>query len=178
MKQTFWNITLASVMTLGAYIALYAIWGAILNGFENTTLKLVLIVLMTTVAFGFFLLYTSKMRKSVGEDEVVSDYKDRDYISIFDDFKLIIKRESKTLIYIAVIVFICFALNTFDSLVFEKKTLSFPTFFFAPMYLFSSLFKISCIGYVLSAILDSVVYIIFLLLFRKKKYDYWMKNKV
>ena len=34
------------------------------------------------------------------------------------------------------------------------------------------------VGYLLSAILDCLTYIAFLLLYRKKKYDYWMKNKV
>ena len=178
MKRTLWSITLASMITLIAYIALYAIWGAILSELENQTLKLFLIALMTTFAFGFFLLYTSKIKKSVGEDEVVSDYKDRAYISFVDDFKLIVKRESKMIICIAAIVLICFVLNTFDRLVFEKKTISFPTFFFAPMCLFSSLINIPFVGYALSAVLDCVTYFIFLLIYRKKKYNYWMKNKV
>lgn len=179
MKRTLWNITLASVITLVAYIALYAIWGAILSELENPTLKLFLIAFMTTVAFGFFLLYTSKIRKSVGEDEVVSDYKDKKYTSLIDDFKTIINREAKTLICIAVIVLICFVLNTFDRLVFEKKTIvSFPAFFFAPMCLFANFIKIPFVGYVLSAVSDCLVYIIFLLIYRKKKYNYWMKNKV
>lgn len=178
MKRTLCNITLASITTLVAYIALYAIWGAILNELENPTLRLVIIALMTTVVFGFFLLYTSKIRKSIGEDEVVSDYKDRQYISFADDFKLVLKRESKMLICIASIVLICFILNTFDSVMFEKKTISFPTFFFAPMCLFDSMINIPFVGYLLSAILDCLTYIAFLLLYRKKKYDYWMKNKV
>ncbi len=178
MKRTLWNITLASVITLVAYIVLYAIWGAILSDLDNPTLRLFLIALMTTVAFGFILLYISKMRKSVGEDEVVFDYKGRTYISFVDDFKLIIKRESKMLICIAVIVVICFALNTFDSVVFEKKTISFPTFFFAPMCLFGSLINIPFVGYALSAAIDCLTYIVFLLFYRKKKYNYWMKNKV
>ena len=178
MKRTIWNITLASVITLVAYIALYIIWGAILSGLENQTLKLFLIALMTTVAFGFLLLYTSKIKKSVGENEVLSDYKERTYISFIDDFKLIIKRESKMLICIAVIVLICFALNTFDSVVFEKKTISFPTFFFAPMCFFDSLINVPFVGYILSAALDCLAYIGVLLFYRKKKYNYWMKNKV
>ena len=82
MKRTLLNITFASIITLVAYIALYAIWGALLSGLENPTLRLFLIALMTTVAFGFFLLYTSKIRKGIGEDEVVSDYKDSH--TIFD----------------------------------------------------------------------------------------------
>ena len=55
MKKILWNITLASVVTLVAYIALFIIWGAILNEVENETLKLFLICLMTSAACGFFL---------------------------------------------------------------------------------------------------------------------------
>ena len=178
MKRILLNITFASIITLVAYIAFYVIWGAILNALDDPTLSLLIISLMTTVAFGFFLLYTSKIRKSVGEDEVVSDYKDRQYISLADDFKLVLKREAKMLICIVSIVLICFILNTFDSVVFGKKTISFPTFFFAPMCLFDAMINIPFVGYLLSAILDCLTYMAFLLLYRKKKYDYWMKNKV
>lgn len=177
MKRTLWNIALASMITLVAYLALYAIWGAILSRFENPTLVLFIIALMTTVAFGFFLVYTSKIRKSIGEDEVVSDYQDRQYISFADDFKLVLKSESKMLICIVSIVLMCFILNTFDSMVFGKKTISFPTFFFAPMCLFDSMINIPFVGYLLSAMLDCLTYIAFLLLYRRKKYNYWMKNK-
>ena len=177
MKRTLWNIALASMITLVAYLALYAIWGAILSRLENPTLILFIIALMTTVAFGFFLVYTSKIRKSIGEDEVVSDYQDRQYISFADDFKLVLKSESKMLICIVSIVLMCFMLNTFDSMVFGKKTISFPTFFFAPMCLFDSMINIPFVGYLLSAMLDCLTYIAFLLLYRRKKYNYWMKNK-
>ena len=176
MKRILLNITFASIITLVAYIAFYVIWGAILNALDDPTLSLLIISLMTTVAFGFFLLYTSKIRKSVGEDEVVSDYKDKQYISFADDFKLVLKRESKMLICIASIVLICFILNTFDSVVFGKKTISFPTFLFAPMCLFDSIISIPFVGYLLSAILDCLTYIASLLIYRKKKYDYWMKK--
>ena len=176
MKRILLNITFSSIITLVAYIAFYVIWGAILNALDDPTLSLLIISLMTTVAFGFFLLYTSKIRKSVGEDEVVSDYKDKQYISFADDFKLVLKRESKMLICIASIVLICFVLNTFDSVVFGKKTISFPTFLFAPMCLFDSMISIPFVGYFLSAILDCLTYIASLLIYRKKKYDYWMKK--
>ena len=178
MKRTLWNITLASVITLGAYIALFAVWGALLSGVETPTLRLCIIGLMTTVAFGFFLLYTSKIRKNAGEDEVISDYKDREYISFVDDFKLIIKRETQMLVCITAIVLICFALNTFDRVVFGRKMISFPTFFFTPMCLFDAPINIPFVGYLLSAVLDCLAYVGFLLCYRKKKYNYWMKNKV
>ena len=176
MKRILLNITFASIITLVAYIAFYVIWGAILNALDDPMLSLLIISLMTTVAFGFFLLYTSKIRKSVGEDEVVSDYKDKQYISLADDFKLVLKREAKMLICIVSIVLICFILNTFDSVVFGKKTISFPTFLFAPMCLFDSMISIPFVGYLLSAILDCLTYIASLLIYRKKKYNYWMKK--
>lgn len=178
MKRTLWNITLASVITLVAYVALNTFWRAILSTVKNESLKLFLIALMTTVAFGFFLLYVSKIRNAVGENEVLSDNKDNAYTSPIDDFKLVIKRESKTLICIAVIVFACFVLNTFDSIVFHKKTISFLTFFFAPMCLFASWIHIPFVGYAFSAMLDCVAYIVFLLIYRKKKYNYWINSKV
>lgn len=178
MKKTIFIVTLASILTLGAYIALYFIWGAVLSEFENPTIRLSIIALMTTVAFGFFLLYTSKIRKSIGEDEVVLDYKDTEYVSFAEDTKLVLKRESKTLLCIVSIVLICFVLNKFDSVVFGRKIISFPTFFFTPMYIFDIVINIPFAGYLLSAALDCLTYLLFLLIYRKKKYDYWTKKKV
>ena len=176
MKRTLWNITLASVVTLVSYLALYAIWGALLSGLNVPALRLLIIAWMTTVAFGFFLLCISKIRKGIGEDEVISDYKDGTYSSFTEDLKLILKRDFRTFLCIPSIVFICFFLNTFDLLVFKKKTISFPTFFFAPMCLFDALINIPFVGYLLSALLDCLTYMLFLLFYRRKKYNHWMKN--
>ena len=85
MKKILWNITLASASTLAAYIALYIVWGAILSGVENEALKLFFVCLMTSGACGFFLLYFMKIKNSDGEKEVLSDYKESDYVSFIDD---------------------------------------------------------------------------------------------
>ena len=177
MKRTLWNITLASLITLIAYIALYAIWGAILNEVSNASIRLFLIALMTSLAFGFFLLWTTKIKGSVGEDEVRSDYRDPKDYSLLGELSLTLKREKQMLICIFSIVLICFALNTFDSLVFGKKMISHPTFFYAPLCLFSSSIPLPFVGDVVSMILDSMAYMGFLLLYRRKKYRYWIKDK-
>ena len=177
MKQILWNITRASLLTLAAYLVLYAIWGAILNSVENETLKLVLLALMTTAAFGFFLLYISKIRKKIGEDEILDDYRDGRTYSFADDLMLTLRREKTVLITVAVIVLLCFALNTVDRVAFGKKTISFPTFFFAPMCLFDAAIPIPFIGCAVSAVLDCAAYLVCLLIYRKKKYQFWMKNR-
>lgn len=178
MKQIVWNITRASLLTLIAYLALYAIWGAILSAVESEILQLLFVALMTTAAFGLCLLYFSKIRGNIGDDEIMEDYKDGESFSFAADFMRTVQREKTVLIVIAVIVLLCFALNTFDRLIFEKKTLiSFPTFFFAPMCLFSEAIPIPFVGYAVSAILDGAAYLVCLLIYRKKKYQYWMMNR-
>ena len=178
MKRILWNITLTSLITLVAYIALFFIWGAVLGEVKNATIRLLLIAFMTSAAFGFFLLRRSKIKNSVGEDEVINDYKDRKYISIIDDFRFFIKREVKIIIGIVAIVFVCFMLNTLDVLIFGKKTISAITIFFAPMCLFDTVINIPFVGYLVSAIVDCAAYIAFLAIYRKKMYDHWIKKQV
>lgn len=177
MKQILWNITRASLLTLVAYIALYAVWGAILNSVENEILQQFLLALMTTVAFGLFLLYFSKIRGGRGDDEIMEDYRDGRTYSIADDLMLTLRREKTVLITVAVIVLLCFALNTVDRVAFGKKTISFPTFFFAPMCLFDAAIPIPFVGCAVSAVLDCAAYLVCLLIYRKKKYQFWMKNR-
>ncbi len=177
MKQILWNITRASLLTLVAYLALYAVWGAILNSVENETVQLLLLALMTTAAFGIILLYFSKIRGNVGEDEILDDYKDGRTYSFADDLMLTLRREKTMLITIGGIVILCFMLNTVDNVVFGKKTISFPTFFFAPMCLFSEAIPIPFIGYVFSAIFDCAAYLVCLLIYRRKTYKLWLKNR-
>lgn len=177
MKRSLWNITLSSVLTIAAYIALSAVWGAILNELENVTLKLFLVALMTTIAYGVILLWISKVRKSVGEDEVIADYRERAYTSMADDLKLILRREAKTLILMTALVLVTYILNRLDILMFGKKMISHITFPYIAMSLFGALFPIRILGYLLSVVLNPIVYLLALVLYRKKKYHYWMKDQ-
>jgi len=178
MKQSLWNITLASLITLAAYIVLGVIWGAVLNEIEEPTLHLLLLASMTSAAFGYFLLFTSKIRFAVGEKEVIADYRDSRYTSFRKDFILLLRRERKMLICMTGVVFLCFALNTADALLFDKKLLSLPTFIFAPMCLFDTVTDLPFVGYAVNAVYNAAVYLLFLLIYRKKVYNYWMNKKV
>ena len=176
MKRTLWGITLSSILTLVVYLVLNAIWRAILKEIASQLFALLLFAFMMAAAFGMILVYISKIRSSVGEDEVVSDYQGQEYISLADDLKRIIKRESPQLICMTAIVLACFVLNRIDVLLFGKKTFSAITLIFAPMCLFDTLFTIPFVGYLLSAVVDVVGYLTILLFYRKKKYNYWMKK--
>ena len=177
MKQILWNITRASLLTLVAYIALYAVWGAILNSVENETLQSFLVALMTTAAFGIILLYFSKIRGTVGEDEILDDYKNGRAYSFADDLMLTLRREKNMLITVAVIVILYYVLNTVDRIAFGKQTLSFPTFIYAPMCLFAEAIPIPFVGFAVSAVLDCATYLVCLLIYRNKTYKLWLKNR-
>ena len=177
MKKILWKITLASAATLAAYIALYILWGAILNEVENEPLKLFLICLMTGAACGFFLLFFLKIKGSEGEKEVLADYKESAYVSFIDDLKRILRREARTLITLAAIVMLCFTVNAVTELISGKSTGSPLTFFYIPLCIFSAILGQSFIGYALSAVITCLCYLIALLLWRRKTYNYWMKNK-
>ena len=177
MKKILWNITLASAATLAAYIGLFIVWGAILSGVENETLKLFLICLMTSAACGFFLLYFLKIKNSDGEKEVLADYKESAYVSFIDDLARILRREAKILISLAAIVMLCFAVNAITELISGKSTGSPLAFIYIPLCIFGTLLGESFIGYFLSAVITCLCYLIALLLWRRKTYNYWMKNK-
>ena len=142
MKRSLWNITLSSVLTMIAYIALSAVWRAILNELENEFLQLFLIALMTTVAYGMIFLWCFKIRRSVGEDEVMADYREHPYTTLADDFKLVLRKEAKTLILMTAVVLMTYILNRLDMLIFGKKMISHITFPYITMSLFGSLFSI------------------------------------
>ena len=176
MKRTVWNVTLASVVTLVAYIALSAILMAIANSIEDRTLKVSVISLITSIAYGAILLYISKIRTAAGEDEVSEDYGERDYRSLWDDLKIVLRREMPTFVCIATIAVICFAVNGLDAMISGKKTFSAPFIIFAPLCLFDSAVELPFVGYALSAILDFAFYAVFLLIYRKRKYVCWRKK--
>ena len=175
--RNLWNITLSSVLTLVVYVALYAVWGAILSELKSMTIRLLLIAAMTTAAFGVILLFFSKIRRSVGEDEVIADYKDRDYSTVVNDLKLVLRREAGMLTLMTALVLGCYLLNRMDVFLFGQKTFSRITVLYAPMSLFGTVFRAQIIGYFLSAILNSAAYLLVLLLFRKRKYIYWMNDQ-
>ena len=178
MKKALLHITIASILTLIVYVLLSAIWGAILNDTKNQRLGIFILALLVTIAFALVLLYVSKITRSQAENEIVSDYKNREYASFAQDFMLAIKREYKMFACIALIVVCSFALNTFDRAVFGKKTISYITFIFIPMYQLDMVIDVPFVGYAVSAVMESAMYFVFLLIYRKKKYKLWFKNQM
>lgn len=171
------NITISSVAALVAYIVLYMIWGAILAGVEDKTLKFLLVAIMSASAYSFILLYVSKIRRENGDKDILKDYPDGRRFSFASDVKLVLRREKECLLSMCAVILVCAVISLIDNNLFEKRTLSFLTFPFAPMMLFTTAFKPSWIGYIVSAFYDCISYTIMVVIYRRKKYTYWYPKR-
>ncbi len=181
MKQTvgiFWNILLASLLCMVAYLALYAIWGAFLNEVENETIRLILVSACTSVAYAAILFYLVRIRRGVGRDELLYDYKNTQYTTLRADLPLILLREKPYLIMIASVILACLLINKVNTQVLGNTNtpLTFP---FATMCIFSSCFPshLDFIGYLFGMLVIAVCYLLFSALYRKKQYEIWLKQE-
>ncbi len=177
MKKALIKTALSSVLTLVFYLIFLFIWGTVANFFENEALKLLLVALMTQTAFGIVLLGLVKIKGKQGEAEVREDYKSSPYKSGFEDLKLILSREKPILLAIGITVFAVCCMHSLDKYVFGKKVLSAIALPFAPTVLLSEVITVPILGYFVSFILDSLVYLAALLIYRKKKFNYWYNNE-
>lgn len=172
------KILLAALLSLVAYMALYAIWGAILGEVRNEMLRLILLATVTSVAYAGILVLLTKHRRGVGAEEVLADYRERAYISLSDDLRCVFAREKSRVLLLGGIIGGCLALNKFDALVVGKKTISAITFPFGTMCIYSTCFPsvIDFLGYIISFAVIAVCYITFTLLYRRKQYKYWYER--
>lgn len=179
ISNAIWKIFISATLNMIAYIALYAIWGALLKEVANTTASLILLSTFTSVAFALILMLFTKYRKDVGCDEFMQDYKEQPYISIGKDIKLVLQNEKITIIILSLVIAACLLLNKADTIVFGKKTISVITFPFSTMCIFSSCFppRINFIGYFINFAVITVFYIAFVLLYRRRQYTYWNETK-
>ncbi len=176
LKKSFLKILLAAILSMVVYIVLYAIWGAILNAIENSIVSLILLSTFSTVVYVLLLFYFVKKRNEVGADEILADYKEIEYLSWKEDFKIVLKREKPILLLVGAVLLACLILNKFDALVFQRKTISLVTFPFMIMCIcFPE--SIDFLGYFVSYAVIVVLYLLFVLTDRKRQYRRWFEKK-
>ena len=176
MKKLFLKITLASLVTLVVYLLCQALINAILHGLDDRLILLTQAIL-TTFAYAFFLLYFLKIRKGEAEKEVLEDYTETEYPGMKADLKNVWKKEKAALIMIFIIIISCFVLNIVDTFLLPEWFISLPTIIYMPMCFFALVLEhMYIIGYILSAVAICVIYILVLLVYRRRLYKYWLQK--
>ncbi len=178
--RAFLSVTAASLLCMFAYIALNALWRAVLNQIENEVVNLTVLCTLTSAVYAAILTYLLKTRRSYGTEEVVADYKGEKYRSLFYDLKFVLRNERLIFIMISAVIFGSMLLNKLDVLIFGQKTVSAITLIWSMMCIYSAIFSAGwdIIGYFIGFAVIIFFYIIFVALHRRKQYRIWVKEKI
>ena len=171
MKRVFFHTTLASLLALGIYILLV---GFLLRGIVATMDEIFWRFLFTTVlmtiCYGVSLLYYTKIRGRLEEQQIVKDYENHPYDSIVKDFCLIIRRERAYVCCLFVISAFCFLLHTLDGYLFEAKTLGHVAFIYSPITIMGSCIPCQPVAYLVSPACCAIMYLIAVCIYRRHCY--------
>ena len=119
MKRVFFHITLASLLALGIYILLVGfLLRAIVAIMDEIFWRFFFTSVLMTIFYGVSLLYFTKIRGRLEEQQIVKDYENHPYDSIVKDFCLIIRRERAYICCLFVISALCFLLHILSELVY------------------------------------------------------------
>lgn len=173
MKRILKNVIVSSVLTLVMYL-LFAV--VLLGWIENKELRFFAISFITVSTYAGLLFYIHKYRGGICENEMIADYKNESY-QPKREISLIFQREKHLIFCIFCIVLICFFSNLIDEYLFKTKVLSLiTTALFVSVMTLSSVIDIPFLGYFLSGFYVCAIYLFLIFLYRKRRYDYWMKK--
>jgi hypothetical protein len=178
MKRVFFHTTLASLLALGIYILLV---GFLLRGIVATMDEIFWRFLFTsvlmTIFYGVSLLYFTKIRGRLEEQQIVKDYENHPYDSIVKDFCLIIRRERAYVCCLFVISAFCFLLHTLDGYLFEAKTLGHVAFIYSPITIMGSCIPCQPVAYLVSPACCAIMYLIAVCIYRRHCYKKAAKRR-
>ena len=131
------------------------------------------LVFMTT--FNLILIYITFIRKALGEDEAVRDFQNG-YWGFKKDIVYLFKRELSTLIAFAMINSASWMMISIDKLIFSKRTITAILLVYAPLNIVGITLPSwanNILGYLLGTIVCFAIYLLELVVCRKKWYKNW-----
>lgn len=184
MKKYFARIkqvTIASAISMIVYVLTYWITSAFMNT-ASKPLYLIALGIYSLVFMSMFnlvLIYRTYIKNSVGEEIAMQDFKNG-YWGFKADIIFLMKRELPTLIAFALINGSSWILISIDKLIFSKRTVTAILLVYAPLNIVGITlpeWANGILGYLLGTILCFAIYLLELLIFRKKWYIHWNKPR-
>ena len=180
MKKYFAKIkqvTIACAISMIIYVLTYWITSAFMNAVSKPLYLLALGIysLMFMSIFCLILIHRAHIKNSVGEEGAMQDFKNG-YWGFKTDIIFLIKRELSTLIAFALINSASWIMISIDKLIFSKRTITAILLLYAPLNIVGITlpeWANGILGYLLGTILCFAIYLLELVLFRKKWYMHW-----
>ena len=174
------QVTIACAITMGIYLLTYWITSALMNEASEPLylLALAMYSLVMMTAFDLVLIYITYVRKATGEDKAVQDFQDG-YWGFKTDIVFLFKQELSTLIAFAMINGASWLMILIDKLIFSKRSLTAILLLYSPLNIIGVALPEwgnSILGYLLGTILCFAIYLLELVVFRKKWYKRWYNS--
>ncbi len=174
--KILWHITYANILALLFFLVNFFVFLFFAGMFEDyhdryDYIQDLFLAIPVSTAFAFMLLRTTKKKNLVCDEELISDYEKRDYVSMKEDFKTVWKREWRYLLFIVVINILTFLLTNLDIMMMGKPTFTGVFTLYTPMRILSIAFSFSEIfGLVMATLYVCALYLLLVLRYRKKRY--------
>ncbi len=156
MKKTLIHITVASILSWVLILAFNVIIIAAIKEVASPLVRNIIGSILYAASFVISLLYITKIRKGIGEDEFFDDYTDKKYVSIKEDIKLIIQHEKMYFLTIAIVILSCLAINIIYCTVLGNSKVFILTMIYLALNAFSTLFSLSSTGIVLNIVFSII----------------------
>lgn len=178
--MTLWQrvkkIILANLCALLLYLVSGLLANTILSAvFPTKTVTWTVLSLLTMTLFAYLLIRFSYLKGGKGERQYIQSLREsgrlENGVSFSEDCKLLLREEGGMLAAILAINLLCWGLEAIDVLLFSKQTVTMVLLVFAPMHMLIAVFPdwgYGIIGFLTSAVVDGVLYLLFLLRCRKK----------
>ena len=159
------------------YISTYWLASAFMND-SSSALYLLVLGIYSLVFMGVFdliLIHRTYIKNSSGEELALQDF-ENGYWGLRRDIAVLAKREFPTFASFALINIMCWVLLSIDKLIFSKRTITAVLLIFAPLNVIGVALPTwanSILGYLLGTILCFAIYLLELVLFRRKWYMHW-----
>ena len=173
MKKAFIHITTASILSWVGIILFNLILRAVLGSNDDQTIRNLIAGVYFSAWFLGALLYVRYIRNGRGEDVFLSDYEKEKYTSMKNDIRLIVRHEKSCLYVFWLIVAVCFVINVIYIKLLGNTRVFILTMVYAMPLSWRSMFPmtdgvlVSLCGYLLSAVIIPLLYLITVLLYRR-----------
>ncbi len=168
------QVTVAALLNMVIYIALYGIWGAILGELKNPLIQNTLLSVLVSAGYALCLFYITYLRRGRGEEKVQIDYRDRAYAGWKDDLRILLRRERWQMILAAAVILLRAVLVEIDHLLFGELFFAHVMFPYVAMNFMGTVIPVPFLGDLVSVALIELFYALLCLRHRRRAYRYWM----
>ena len=175
------QITIACAISMFLYVLTYWITSAFMNSTSKHLYLFTLIVysLVFMGAFNLILIHRTYIKNSVGEENAMQDFK-KGYWGFKTDIIFLLKRELSTFIAFSLINSASWIMISIDKLIFSKRTVTAVLLLYAPLNIVGITLPAwvnGILGYLIGTILCFAIYLLELVVFRKKWYIHWSETR-